>query len=250
MDASANITTILFTQEFREDIKKIQATGLVEKLRCGDMNELMNAQQEIRQYIALHYKKYIKKLYPDYYAMMLCLVVDLDTITSWDDFNDLFYPNLPLTGLGYQTDGHYKCCCSHHVTSENTTMVSYNGYYLVLGDVCILKSSIVSNFKDFKKVKKEKQIVNQLNHELLMVQIKTYKSRSERERLRQVYIKAEQLRQEQQEYNDSHRICSCGQPCGKFLKCWNCKKKTDDQCACGKWKPKKYRECFTCNKCS
>lgn len=243
MDASANITTIMFTREFREDIKKIQATGLVELLRCGDINELMNAQQEIRQYIALHYKKYIKKIYPDYYAMMLCLVVDIDTINSWDDFNDLFYPNLPLTGLGHQTDGHYKCCCSHHVTSENTTMVSYNGYYLVLGDVCILKSSIVSNFKDFKKLKKLRQEVNRLKHQKLMLEIQTYKSKAERERLRQEQLKI-------QEYNDSHRICSCGRPCGKFLKCWNCKKETDDQCACGKWKPKKYKVCFTCNKCS
>jgi len=170
--------------------------------------------------------------------MMIGLVTNIDTITGWDDFNSLFYPNMPYIGSGYTTERDHKCCCSHHVTGENTTMVSYNGYYLALGDVCILKSSIVSNFKDFKKKKKEQQKINQLKHQKLMLQIQTYISKSEKERLRQ-----------EQEYNDSHRICSCGRPCGKFLKCWNCKKETEDHCACGKWKQKKYRKCFTCNKC-
>jgi hypothetical protein len=243
MDASANVTTIMFTQEFREDIKKIQATGLVEKLRYGDINTLMDAQQEIRDYIALHYKKYIRKLYPDYYAMMICLVVDIDTINSWDDFNGIFYPNMPYIGSGYTTERNYKCCCSHHVTGENTTMVSYKGYHLALGDVCILKSSIVSNFKDFKKLKKLQQKVNQLKHQKLMLQIQTYVSKTEKDR-------QEQLRIQEYNYNISHRICSCGRPCGKFLKCWNCKKETEDQCACGKWKQKKYKRCFTCSKYS
>jgi hypothetical protein len=201
----------------------------------------MDAQQEIRDYIALHYKKYIRKLYPDYYAMMICLVVDIDTINSWDDFNGIFYPNMPYIGSGYTTERNYKCCCSHHVTGENTTMVSYKGYHLALGDVCILKSSIVSNFKDFKKLKKLQQKVNQLKHQKLMLQIQTYVSKTEKDRQEQLRI---------QEYNDSHRICSCGRPCGKFLKCWNCKKETEDQCACGKWKQKKYKRCFTCSKYS
>jgi hypothetical protein len=186
--------------------------------------------------------------------MMLCLVVDIDTITGWDDFNGIFYPNMPYIGSGYTTEIKYKCCCSHPVTGENTTMVSYKGYHLALGDVCILKSSIVSNFKDFKKLKKLQQKVNQLKHQKLMLQIRHYISKAEKEKMRQEQLRElDRLRQEQlkrQEYNDSHRICSCGRSCGKFLKCWNCKKETDDQCACGKWKPKKYRKCFTCNKCS
>ena len=234
MDVSGNITTIMFTNEFREDIKKIQATGLVEQLRYGDIAHLMDAQQDIRDYIALHYKKYIRNVYPDYYAMMICLIVDIDTITSWEDFNDLFYPNLPLVGSGYNTERDYKCCCSHHVMGDNTTMVSYKGYYLALGDRCILKTSIVSNFKDFKKLKKLQQEVNQLRRDKLMLEIKGYVSKTERLRI--------------QEYNNSHRICSCGIPCGKFLKCWRCKKETEDQCSCGKWKQKKYKKCFNCNK--
>ena len=247
MDVSANITTIMFTKEFREDIKKIQATGLVEQLRIGDINHLMNAQQEIRDYIALHYKKYIRKKYPDYYAMMICLVVDIDTIKGWDDFNDLFYPNLPYVGSGYyETQKDYKCCCSHCVTSENTTMVSYKGYYLALGDVCILKTSIVSNFKQFKKDKKLQQEINKIRQEILLHHIRTYVSKSEKERLRQEQ-ELERLRIQEDHY--SHRNCaSCGTPCGKFFKCWGCKKETEDQCSCGKWKPKKYKRCFNCNK--
>jgi hypothetical protein len=244
MDASANITTIMFTNEFKEVIKKIQATGLVEELRIGDITHLMNAQQDIREHIAKHYKKYIRKIFPDYYAMMICLVVDIDTIKGWEDFNDIFYPNLPYIGSGYhntQTD--YKCCCSHLVSSENTTLVSYKGYYLALGDTCILKTSIVSNFKEFKKLKKLQQEVNQLRRERLMYQIKHYISKSERERLRQEQ-ELEQLKI--QEYNDSHHICSCGIPCGKFLKCFQCKKQTEDKCECGKWKQKKYKKCFSC----
>lgn len=243
MDVSGNITTIMFTKEFREDIKKIQATGLIEELRYGDINHLMNAQQDIRNYIALHYKKYIRNVYPDYYAMMICLVVDIDTITGWDDFNHLFYPNLPLIGSGYNTERDYKCCCSHHVMGDNTTMVSYKGYYLALGDRCILKTSIVSNFKQFKKDKKIQQEMNKFRQEILLHHIRTYVSKTEKERLRQEQLK-------RQEYNDSHRVCSCGIPCGKFLKCWKCKKETDDQCSCGKWKQKKYKKCFSCNKCS
>lgn len=251
MDVSANITTIMFTNEFKEDMKKIQATGLIKELRNGEMGHLMEAQQRIRDYISIHYKKYIRKHYPDYYAIMMSLVVDLDTITGWDDFNNLFYPNLPFVGSGYyETQTDYKCCCSHHVSSENTTIVSYDGYFLAVGNDCILKSSIVSNFKEFKKLKKVQQEVNQRRRESLLYQIKHYISKTEREQMRQLAKENNEAQRKIQEYNNSHRICSCGVPCGKFLKCFKCKKETEDQCSCGKWKPKKYKKCFKCNKCS
>lgn len=237
MDASSNITTILFTKEFKEDIKQIQSTGLIEELRCGEIGHLMEAQQRIRDYITEHYSKYIKKRFPDYYAMLMCLVVDIDRFNKWEDFTDVFYPNLPFIGSGYyETQSDYKCCCSHNVSSNNTTIVSYNGYFLVMGDVCILKSSIVSNFKEFKKQKKKQQEMNQVIKNSLLYEIQTYASKKEAKRL--------------QEYNDSHRVCSCGKPCGKFLKCFHCKVEKEDKCHCGKWKQKKYKRCFNCSKCS
>ena len=252
MDVSANITTIMFTNEFKEDMKKIQATGLIEELRNGEIGHLMETQQRIRDYISTHYKKYIRKHYPDYYAMMICLVVNLDTIKGWEDFTHLFYPNLPYVGSGYyETQTDYKCCCSHCVSSENTTIVSYNGYYLAVGNDCILKSSIVSNFKEFKKLKKQHLVDIQLRRDKLMLQIKHYKSVKEHNESIQRSLQLAKENQEAQrkirEYNDSHRVCSCGNPCGKFLKCFVCKKETEDKCYCGKWKQKKFKKCFECN---
>lgn len=247
-DEKRNVTTIMFTNEFREDIKKIQATGLVEKLRYGNLNDLMDAQENIRDYIALHYKKYIRNCFPDYYALMICLVVDIDTFTCWEDFTGLFYPNLPFVGFGEQTIDRYKCCCSHHVTSENTTMVSYKGYYLALGNECILKTSVVSNFKEFKKLKKQQMERNAVTKDILLMQIKTYKTRLVKQYEAYTNLIKQNRLNKNKEYDVTHRICGCGRQCGSYLKCWSCKNETEDKCACNKWKNKKYSKCFTCNK--
>lgn len=248
MDASCNKTTILFTQSFKEDIKKIQSSGIVDGLRYGEINNIMETQQNIRDYIDKYYPSYIKNRHPDYYSMLICLIVDIDQYHSWEDFTNLFYPNLPYIGEGeYATQKEYKCCCSHHVLSENTTIISYKGNYLAIGDVCILKTSIVSNFKDFKKKKKIQIEKNALSKNVLLWQIQTYKPRSIKRYETYTNLIKQYRYLKNKEYADSHRTCSCGRPCGKFLKCFQCKKEIEDQCSCGKWKQKKFKKCFVCN---
>jgi len=124
----------------------------------------------------------------DFYAIMVCLCVpDLDNYHGWEDFKDKFYPEISLVGMDNENmDGfQYKCCCSHHVRSENVTVIRCGNHYLAVGDVCIKKNSIVYKFEEFMKKKKaifkERSITTRKPHPLkkfLNREIEDYKPAS------------------------------------------------------------------------
>jgi len=247
----ANKTTLRFTQEFKEMIQEIQSMDIVKGLQHSDLDILQETQQNIRDYLHTLYKK--RKLsMPDIYAIMVSLCVpDIEEYNSWDDFKDKFFPVMSFVGTDFENmEGvTYKCCCSQKVSGENVTVLRCGNHYLAAGDVCINKYSIVYKFDEFKKKKKaiykERKITIRKPHptkKFLNREIEEYKPAAT--------IRDETYTNLLKEYKRKHDAenhrCECGTLCGIYQKCFACKVKTQDKCACGKWKEKKYGTCYTC----
>ena len=225
-----NKTTISFTPCFKDIVKEIQQHPLAQFLNHfdGDIVHHSECQEELRNYILKTYPHIIKNKKPDFYALFVCLIIQIDNYNSWEDVCKIHRNFVPdeFNELG-STSIYISCACSKSGISSDKAFIAGSDTKLLLGCNCIEKNEIF-NLGDQKR-KRAKQI---------------------REREKQ---KIEDEIKKYQDYTNlikSYRPkrCACTKVIDpKYTQCWTCHNKNTDKCMCGKPKDKKYAVCRSCN---
>ena len=170
-----NKTTKSFTLHFKEIVKEIQQHPLAQFLNHfhGDVIHHSECQEELRNYILKTYPHIIKNKKPDFYALFVCLIIQIDNYNSWEDVCKIYRDFVPdeFNELG-STSIYISCACSKSGISSDKAFIAGSDKKLLLGCNCIEKNEIF-NLGDQKR-KRAKQIRERENQKLEN-EIKYYK---------------------------------------------------------------------------
>jgi len=273
-----NETTIEFTTEFKEIIKELQSHNDVLKMKnCSDREILNECQINIRNYILEKYPKLLSPQHyqkmPDYYAVFVCIVLQIDDYNNWSDISNNFVEKSSSIKYEDSMNYKYKCSCGHEVCGESSYIVGHpdTDIHLLLGCDCICKTKIIKKFDEIKKerkaiVRKHKLEVKQKEMErirFIVIESERLKNEAiESERLESVRLENEELavmrakrdaqNKKAKELHILNNPFQCPY-CDKHIKktygentCWECYVKLHDKCECGKYKKMCFLTCFKC----
>lgn len=171
-----NITTIVFDYKL-----KLLIATLKEELKneisilqnVVYIHSIANAQENIRLYL-LKYKNKLTNTSnkgfrkQDYFALMCCVITNIDDKLSFQDVIDEIKNNKTYHMVEYNEDEEEesfipitKCACSHEIACSNSFIIQNTKTYcnLLVGCECVKKREILSpsEIKLARKIKREKQ---------------------------------------------------------------------------------------------
>ena len=159
-----NRTIVVFDDKLKQavsDLIQENPKHCITDLSCSNLGRLEEAQHVIREY----FKSNRDKLtltgkgafhYPDYYALLMAVIADLNVCFSWDNvFNQIprgddntleLYQELPERDITY-------CTCAHWCLNVNTALIlnPHTRLKLSLGSCCIEKTKITTKYQ-FRKM--------------------------------------------------------------------------------------------------
>ena len=191
---SINHTTILFNEEFKEIIKELKTQPELEMMKnCVEVETLHACQGVIRNYINEKYPTLIKNKMPDFFAIFICLIINMDNYHSWEEITDTFLEINRSRDIEHGMNDHYNCSCGHYIMAKNSFIITHydTEINLLLGCECIEKSEIVNNFKEIKKTRQA--LVRKIETEQKKKEIKRLQEEVEKERLDSIRAENEEL---------------------------------------------------------
>jgi len=202
-----NITTIAF-----DDKLKTLITRLKEELQCEisilhneiDIHALASAQEMIRAYFVIHKNELTKmtdKAFrkPDYFALMCCVITNIDDKLSFQDVIDEIKNHKIYFMVEYDEDEEAaipttKCACSHEIACLNSFIIknTKTDCNLLVGCECVKKREILSpaEIKIARKIKRDKQKQKKIIKENLKQQFAIEKY------IKELQMKEEKIKEE------------------------------------------------------
>jgi len=130
------------------------------------------------------------KSHPDFFALMMALISDLDKCNSWEQLMDQNRDNTEISLASFNENfggevgdlnGH-KCACNHNCYPQNQYLIQnkYSGKYLLIGCDCIEKNKIL-NPQQIKELK-EKRNYNKTYKKLLALNEQRLLTKNERKK--------------------------------------------------------------------
>jgi hypothetical protein len=156
---SLNETSIVFNETFKTMMRTIKNHIIMAELKALYNTNALISMAEVQSKIrSLVPTQFIKKQQPDYYACMICLLINLDRCECWTDvsqqINTLEHQMLSDDNLLDAWNQTIQCACSHPISTKTSHIISNGQCDLVLGCVCIIKYEI--NTLGFKEIKKHR----------------------------------------------------------------------------------------------
>lgn len=124
-------------------------------LTFPDLDGMLSTHDDMRSRITQIFKT---KSQPDTYAITLLILfykinpVECNTIKSWEEFSNKPRFNFFQCGVHYPNkEDELKCLCGHFI--QEVFIVEQGGFYCIMGDTCITKSSIY-NSEEMKRIER------------------------------------------------------------------------------------------------